>query len=130
MPGLLEKAEDATICEMLWQAGHDLGAAVSVLWTEQMQQELSKIFKSCLIFFRLLQRQTADFGVVMMGAVQSDGRCHQFEPLEMEDVSTGGDEDLADPVVGISVFPGVYKTGDGQGGDASLSPAILLSNLG
>lgn len=123
---VLERAVNALVCDMLQEVHYNLGRALGVDWPSNLQNDLAKIFVSCLDFFRILHRQSAMFSVRMVCNTDNDGTPGRIGPEWMEDVNNEDEDDVKGRGIEFSLFPAIYKKGDERGENARL-PWIPIS---
>lgn len=123
---VLERAYNSLVCDMMMEVRFNLTHATNVEWEPTMDADLSKVFTSCLAFFRLLHRQSARFDVAVAPGVQADGRPRLFNPSYEEDINNEDDEELHDRAVEMSLFPAIIKWGDEYGKNVSQTAAHLV----
>lgn len=122
---ILPQAEQALLREMVESVKHDFGLALSIVWTETMEEKLSMIFKAGLDLFRILHRQDARYFVDMAPA-----NGWRFSAAQMEEVLDveEGPAALNRRGIDISVFPAVYKR-DGKREEDELVTIVVKGRV-
>ena len=115
---MLEHAEENLIWEMTAEIVENLKPALLIRLGKSELARLGKIFASALKLFRLLHRQSARFYVEMAPAVENEVFT-TFNASFMQDLGIEDEDALRDRVIGISVWPAIWKTGDEQGQNVS-----------
>ncbi|KAK3721827.1 hypothetical protein LTR37_002993 [Vermiconidia calcicola] len=110
------RAADGQLAQaMTTEAYHILRAAVHVLWSSTVEEELTRIFIAAFELYRLVHSQHARF-VIEVPRVAGNSGITTFNAESMEDIGGTEDEaDLAGRALEMAIFPMVYKVGTSQG---------------
>ena len=125
--GILPRAEQALIEEMVMSAKQDFGSAIPAdLWTEGMNHLLGKIFSEVVKLYQILHRQNARYFVDMAPA-----RDWTFSPAQMEDMLDPGEgsETVKGQAIEVSVFPAVYKKRDDWGENLLVTTVVCKARV-
>ena len=114
----LEEAHVNLVHALVHKVIANLGRTINIEWPKGFEASLTKIFTSCVELSRLLRRQSADFFAEMLPAVY-EIRHTSFDPDTMEDIDNSQAEASQDSLVGLSMFPLIYKKGDEHGENVS-----------
>lgn len=98
---------------------HNLEKAAPIQWTMTMQQQLGKIVVAAIELSHLLQRQAARFEVRMAGGASVNRTGIPFDHQHAEDLGDGMEEVQSALIIGMAVFPGIFKWGDERGENVS-----------
>lgn len=125
-PGALEQADNHMLYDTMRMIMQDLEKAAPISWTENVQTALGKIIAATIELFRLLQSQNADFHIGFARVTNTEGHHRRYSPSWTEDIDNemeGGGQNF---VVGLSVFPGIFKCGDERGENVRSAQLSIL----